>query len=401
MMLRKLRWFVLLALFACFVLAPSSQAQQLFKHLKAFNVSALFDGSASGAGDAAIDVVFDGSDAYLAGFRSQSGLGTVGVVRLQNVLQLPSGTVNATTPGVGRIVAVSAAGGARDTRLVYHNGYLYLGTGLGQGTSPDSAIRKFTTDGTLVSSWAGDGILSLSEAGLSRYDTIELDPGYGGSGPSLAVAPLSTSASQPIKRFSLETGELLGTSNAVMPSFLRDITFAPNGDVYIHRASTDVNDGIFRSQRIGVDAYGSPTAVVSVDEGNFQEATVTYVPADDVLPALGDLLAYNRRPATVTAETNRLFLTTLGGLEVAQIDGSGVTEDGVDLGTFKHNLINAFPYRTGDGKLLLFVVSGHTPASPAGTIDRLDIYQAVPEPASLAVLATGVAALFLRRLRNG
>lgn len=375
------------------------QAQPVFKHLKAFNVSALFDGSASGAGDAVIDVTFDGANAYLAGFRSQSGVGTVGVVRMGNVLSLPSGTVNSATPGVSRIIAVAAAGGSRDTRLLYHNGYLYLGTGLGQGSSPDSAIRKFTLDGTLVTDWAGDGVLSLTEAGFGRYDTMEIDPGYGGSGASLAVTSLSTTATQPIKRFSLETGTLLGSSNAIAPTYLRDIAFAPNGDVYIHRASADANDGILKAERTGVDNYGALSTIVSVDEGNFQEATVTYIPASQVFPALGDMLAFNRRPATVTAETNRLILTTLGGTELLRIDGAGLTEDGVDLGEYKHNLINAFPYLTQDGKLLLFVVSGHTPGSPAGTIDRLDIFQAVPEPASLVILGAGVAGLFLRKRR--
>lgn len=388
--------FALLVLLVSLLVVPG-QAQPVFQHLKAFNVSALFDGSASGAGDAVIDVAFDGSNVYLAGFRAASGSGTVGVVRMDNVLSLPSGTVNASTPGVSRIIAVTAAGTSRDTRLVYYNGYLYLGTGLGHNSSPDSAIRKYDTSGTLDTSWAGDGVLTLSEAGLSRYDTLEIDPGYGGSGPSLAVAPLNTGSTQPIKRFALDTGALLGTSNAVMPTFLRDIAFAPNGDVYVHRASADANDGIFVAQRTGPDSYNAPSVLVPVDEGNFQEVTVTYVPASQVFPTLGDLLAYNRRPSSVTAETNKLFLATLSGTVVGEIDGSGATTDGVDLGTYKYNLINAFPYVTPDGKLLLFVVSGHTSGSPAGTIDRLDIYQAVPEPASLVVLGAGVAALFLRR----
>lgn len=388
---RRLGFAVLVLMAGCLLVLPA-QAQPVFKHLKAFNVSALFDGADASAGEAVIDVAFDGSNAYLAGFRATTGVGRVGVIRMENVLSLSSGVVNFSTPGVSRIIGVSAAGGARDTRLVYYNGYLYLGTGLGHNTSPESAIRKYAPDGTLVTSWAGDGVLTLQEAGFSRYDTMEIDPLTG----SLAVAPLNTGSAQPIKRFSLETGALLGTSNAVMPTFLRDIAFAPNGDVYVHRASSDANDGIFVAQRTGPDSYGAPSVLVSVDEGSFQEATVTYVPSGMVSPAM---IAYNRRPSTVTSETNRLFLATLSGDVVASIDGSGLTEDGVDLGTYKHNLINAFPYLTHDGKLLLFVVSGQVGGSPAGTIDRLDIYQAVPEPASLMILGTGAAALFLRRRR--
>ncbi|MGQ9541897.1 MAG: PEP-CTERM sorting domain-containing protein [Armatimonadota bacterium] len=395
---RQLRFAVLVLVAGCLMVLPV-QAQPVFQHLKAFNVSALFDGTAASAGDAVLDVAFDGTDVYLAGFRATAGVGTVGVIRMQNVLNLPSGTVTSSTTGVERIIDVNAAGASRDTRLVYYNGYLYLGTGLGHNTSPDSAIRKYAPDGTLVTSWAGDGVLSLQEAGFSRYDTLEIDPGYGGSGPSLAVASLNATSPQPIKRFSLETGELLGTSNAVMPTFLRDIAFAPNGNVYVHRASSDANDGIFVAARTGVDSYATPSALVPVDEGNLQEATVTYVPAGQVFPSLGDLIAYNRRPATPSPETNKLFFATLSGNVVGSLDGSGVTQDGVDLGTYKYNLINAFPYLTQDGKLLLFVVSGHTSASPAGTIDRLDVYQAVPEPASLMILGTGVAALFLRRRR--
>jgi len=368
-------------------LAVSSHAQVQIKLLRSFNVSALFDGSAASGGEGVIDVAYDGANAYLTGFRAQTGAGPVGVIRVDNVLDLPSGNLGFGT-GVTKIIAVTAAGGSRDTRLVYHDGFLYFGYGLGHNANPDTAIRKYDTNGLLQFMWSGDGLLSLADLGVSRYDTIAIDPGFGGSGASLAVAPLHTGAAQAVRRVSLPAGTVLGTSNTIVPTFLRDIDFAPNGDLYMHRASTDTNDGIFKAVRTGADSYATPVRIVAFDAGNFQQGTVTYVPFSAVYPTLSDFIAYNLRTPTLDPTTHKLYLADPNGNSLGSWDGSGQTEDGVNVNAFGHNLINSTYYITPTGRVLLFVASGQVPASPAGTIDRLDVLEVLP-----AIEVNGTVAL--------
>jgi len=358
------------------VLNLSAHAQFQLKFLRSFNISPIFDGSAGGCGDGAIDVAFDGTNAYAAGFRAQTGTGTVGIVRINNVLNLPSGTLTYGT-GVARIYATSAAGGARDTRLVFADGFLYAGFGLGHNTNPDTQIVRMDSLGTVDLYWSGDGLLSLADLGVGRYDTLEIDPGYAGSGPSLAVGALNTSSPQAIRRVSLSTGDLVGTSNTVAPTFLRDIAFAPNGDVYMHRASNDANDGIFKAVRTGLNSFAAAVRIVPFDEGNFQQCTVSYVPVSLVYPTLPDMVLYNFRSARLDPTTHKLYIVDPNGNALGVWDGSGQTEDGLNVSAFGHNLINATYHITGDGRLLLFVVSGQVPASPEGTIDRLDVLEIV------------------------
>ena len=361
-------------------LALSAHAQVQFRFLRSFNISTIFDGSAAGCGDAAIDVAFDGANAYVIGFRSASGTGPVGIVRISNVLNLPSGNLRYGL-GASKILGWSAPGVARDSRIVYFGGSLYAGFGLGHGTNPDTAIVRLNTMGMVDEFWSNDGLLSLADLGVGRYDTIEIDPGYAGSGPSLAVGILNTANPQAVRRVSLTTGALLGTSNAVTPTFLRDITFAPNGDLYVHRASNDANDGIFKLARTGLNSFGSPTPIVTFDAGNFQQCTLTYVPVSLVLPSAGDLLLYNFRTPTSPPDpaTFKLTIVAPDGAPVLEWDGGGTTEDGLQVSKFGHNLINACYHITQDGRLLLFVVSGQAAASPAGTIDRLDVLEVVAQ----------------------
>ncbi|MEJ5251290.1 MAG: hypothetical protein HPY54_16400 [Chthonomonadetes bacterium] len=359
-------------------ITSSAHAQPHLKLLRSYNISSIFDGSDGGCGDAAIDVAFDGANAYVAGFRSQSGSGPVGIVRINNLLARPSGTLNYGA-GVTRIYSTAAPGVGRDTRILYYGGFLYAGFGLGHNANPDTKIIRMDTFGIVDEFWSGDGLLSLAELGVGRYDTIAVDPGYGGSGPRLAVGTLHLTTAQPIRNVSLATGMLVSSSNAIAPTYLRDITFAPNGDLYMYRASGDANDGIFKAVRTGLNTFANAVRIVPFDAGNFQECTVTYVPASLANPALGDFLVYNFRTPTSPPDPATFKLTFIdpSGREILQWDGSGTTADGLEVAKFGYNLINATYHITGDGRLLLFVVGGHTPGSPAGTIDRLDVLEVV------------------------
>lgn len=146
-------------------LAVSARADVQLKLLRSFNISTIFNGTDEGCGDAAIDAVFDGTTVYVAGFRSQSGTGPVGIVRIDNVLNRPSGNLGYGT-GVAKIFGWTAAGTGRDTRLVYYNGYLYVGFGLGHNANPATAIVRLTPYGVWDEFWSNDGLLTLSELGV-------------------------------------------------------------------------------------------------------------------------------------------------------------------------------------------------------------------------------------------
>lgn len=359
--------FLLVALGVLGLVVCASAQQLPIRHLRSFDLTSIFNGTAAGCGDAAIDVAFDGVNVYVAGFRAATGTGPVGIVRIDNVLSLPSGSLSYGS-GITKIFGWDAAGGSRDTRLVHVGGYLYAGFGLGHGTNPGTAIVRLNTAGVLDELWAGDGLLSLAEVGFSRYDSLAIDPGFGGASPALAVAPLS-SPSQVIRRVSLATGAVIGTSNAVAPAFLRDIAFSSNGDLYVYRASADANDGIFRAVRTGENTFGALTALIPFDAGNLQQCTVDYVPASQALPFLPDLVAYNFRPTGTDPTSFKLFVADSNGNRLGEWDGSGVTVDGVQVGKFGSNLLNVTSFVL-PGRVLVFVVNGNT-----GTGDRLDILE--------------------------
>jgi hypothetical protein len=79
----------------------------------------------------ASDVAFDGANLYIAGMSTANSLAEpVGVLKISNALSLD---VNAW--GYTPLITLTQAGQSRSSYVVYHDGFLYLGTGLGDGSN--------------------------------------------------------------------------------------------------------------------------------------------------------------------------------------------------------------------------------------------------------------------------
>jgi hypothetical protein len=386
----RLIWIVGMA-----VCAVSLASAQQFIHLRSYTLADLFDGTANGIGSNIGDVAFDGTNLYVAGYHTSSGLQTVGMARISNFYSGGNFIASDTALTPAWKVQLTQDGGSRDTRLVYYNGALYLGTGLGSGNASNTGIRKYDTNGNLDTSWAGDGVLSLTEAGVSRYDTLEIDPGYNNSGATLAVAAFGSTI---IRRFDLGTGANAGNTSAVSgaPTALRDITFAPNGDMYYKwNGGTSNAAGVRKFTRSDNTTFSDAGNFVSFTEGALQQSTVTYVPLSQAYGHLADLILYNNR----VSGTNQVIVVDVFGNPVINLTGAGPTADSFTPPSgYANTLLNSSYYITTDGRLFIFVVQG---GGATGTyIDRLDIYEVVPEPASMLALGSGLVSLLALRRRR-
>ncbi len=371
-----------------------ASAQYTINHLRSYTLADLFDGSENnGIGSNIGDVAFDGTNLYVAGYHTTGGLQTVGMARISNFYTAGNFVASNSTLTPAWKVQLRQDGGSRDTRLVYYNGALYLGTGLGSTTANNTGIRKYDTNGNLDTSWAGDGLLSINEAGVSRYDTLEIDPGHQGSGATLAVGVFGSTI---IRRFDLITGINAGNTSPVdgAPTAVRDIAFAPNGDMYYKWNGGSGNAaGVRKFSRTGATTFTNAGDIVSLTEGALQQSFVAYVPVSQAYGHLGDLILYNLR----VSGQNQVFVRNLAGDFTTTLTGAGPTADGFTPGGYSNTLLNASYFITTDGRVFIFVVQGTSATAGA---DRLDIYEVVPEPSSLLALGAGAAMAGLIRRRK-
>ncbi|BCW96657.1 MAG: PEP-CTERM sorting domain-containing protein [Fimbriimonadales bacterium] len=363
-------------------------------HRRTFNLNSTFAGA-----EAIGDVAFDGNNLYVSSWHNASGTQTLRLTQVGDLNTLLNTNSGALTPS-GWSVTVSAAGSSRDTRLVYHNNYLYWGYGLGDGNTSNTGIRKYDLSGNLDTSWASSGTLTLSGASVNRYDTIDIDPGYSGSGETLAVGVFGSTI---VRRFNLGTGANAGNAGPVGgQTSTRDYAFAPNGDLYIR-----TQGAIAVATRAGVSgsaAFNAPTNIQTWSEGTLAQAFVAYIPVNEVyFSGFSSLVLYNQR---VTGQ-NKIFIYNVGNgaiVGVSELNGSELVDDGNNPVDFQNTFLNA-SWGFANGRMFIFVVNGFTGGGvdtgyTSGGFDRLDIYEVVPEPASMLALGTGLASLLALRCRK-
>jgi hypothetical protein len=363
-------------------------------HRRTFNLNTTFSGA-----EAIGDVAFDGNNLYVSSWHNAAGVQTVRLVQVGDINTLLGTNSGALAPS-GWSVTVSTAGGSRDTRLVYHDNHLYWGYGLGDGTAANTGIRKYDLNGNLVTGWASGGTLTLSGAGVNRYDTIDIDPGYSGSGETLAVGVFGSTI---VRRFDLNTGANAGNAGPVGgATSTRDYAFAPNGDLYIRTQGAVAV--ATRAAASGATAFNSPTNIATWTEGALAQAFVAYIPVNEVyFSGFSSLVLYNQR----VSGQNKVFIYNVGNgtfVGVNELNGSEQVDDGNNPVGFPNTFLNA-NWGLWNGRMFIFVVNGFTGAGvnegyTSGSFDRLDIYEVVPEPASMLALGSGLVSLLALRRRR-
>ncbi|MCS7300269.1 MAG: hypothetical protein NZ556_01760, partial [Fimbriimonadales bacterium] len=338
------RFYGLLGVLALGALT-SAAAQVTFTHIKSVDLSTYFpDGGQQG--NLASDVAFDGSNLYIAGMSTANSLAvSVGVLKISNVLSL-----DVNSWGYTPLITLTQAGQSRSSYIVYRDGFIYLGTGLGASDPPNqppnnaqTGIRKFdAATGTQVSGWNSSGavpgvVLPRDLNGSSRAECIETDPGYQGNNPSLAVLARERGI---IFRRDFGTGDALAnilalpTPGCTGPNTtgMRDITFAPNGDAYLR-----VDNSIFYAQRTAdntVSGNNSTRIFNFCSDSPFQ----VLINIHYLRTASGDYLIYNRRTGNAANRINKVFVASGSGAtwsDYAEILGNEPLPSGSNpLGAF-------------------------------------------------------------------
>ncbi len=329
----------------------SATAQVSFTHIKSVDLSRYFPANGR-QGDLASDVAFDGSNLYIAGMSTaNTTAASVGVLKISNVLSLD---VNSWT--YTPLITLTQAGQSRSSYIVYRDGFLYLGTGLGATDDPNqppndaqTGIRKFdATTGTQISGWNSSGavpgvVLPRDLSNSTRAECIEIDPGYQGNNPSLAVLARGRGF---IFRRDFATGgalpNILSTPSrdcqgGATTTGMRDITFSPEGDAYLR-----VDNSIFYAQRSGDNTVvdGNSTRIFNFCSDNPFQVLINI---HYLRTSSGDYLIYNRRTGDANNRLNKVFVASGSGANwssYAEITGDEPLPDGNTPAAYTLDIFN-------------------------------------------------------------
>jgi hypothetical protein len=148
----------------------------------------------------------------------------------------------------------------------------------------------------------------------TRAECIEIDPGYQGSGASLAVLARGREF---IFRRDFATGNALQPDIQSLPSRdcqgdlttrgMRDITFSPEGDAYLR-----VDNSIFYAPRTGANTVDNNRAcrIFDFDSDNPFQVLINI---HYLRTSAGDFLVYNRRTGVDATRINKVFIASGSG----------------------------------------------------------------------------------------
>lgn len=346
-------------------LGASAHAQLNLKHVLRLDLSGQFNANSASGFDAS-DVAVKDNDVFIAGFTG--GVGNSGVLKISDIFGSATQT---------QFKSFATTAGNNDSKLaVAADGDIIFASNLGQVNT--STVRKFSSaDGTDRLAFGGDGVLTSQElVANGRLEAIAIDP-LGGFGSLLRGSGINR------RRFQSDGAQLSNDSgffNGAIGSAWRDIAYDSNGNMYMR----ENNDVIFAS-RATTTSFNISSTLVDIADADLAVQNIHWVAGSGGNSAF---LAYNSR----VAGANQVQLISEAGASLLALTG---TEEigGIAQAAFDTNLLNFSSANIG-GKDYLFVTQG-------GANDKLSIYEieAVPEPATMIVLA-GAAAIAARRRRK-